>query len=190
MNWQSDETYMQALCEGNSKVLDEIYRRFGPEIKAWVLRNNGDIDDAADLMQDALIAIYDRYCGTEFKFTGTFGGLLSVIARRLWFDKLARKKRDQSVRKEDLYGQEVEIPEVEAAEEAMLAKQRMDLLQEVFNQLSEQCQRLLSLFSEGVKDPEVIAAELGIPSANAVYQAKHRCLSRWKQLFQKRYKHQ
>lgn len=189
MNWQNDETYMRALCEGNSKVLDEIYRRFGPQIRGWVCQNNGDADDAADLMQDSLIAIYDRYCGTEFTFSGTFGGLLTTIARRIWYDKLARKKRDQDVRKEDLYGHEVEVPEVEAAEEALLAKQRMDVLQEVFLQLSEQCQRLLSMFAEGVDDPEVIASQLGIPTVNAVYQAKHRCLNRWKQLFQERFKH-
>ena len=188
MNWQSDETYLKALCGGNSGVLREIYRRFAPQLRSWVLRNNGDEDDAKDLMQDALMAIYDRYCGKDFQFTGNFGGLLMVIAKRMWFDQLSKKKRRQSIRKEELYGQLEEEPELEAAESAMLEKQRMDTLARVFDLLSDQCRQLLTLFTEGKKDPDKIAAQLGIPSANAVYQAKHRCLARWKKLFYQHHK--
>lgn len=188
MNWQRDETYLKALCEGNSLALREIYQRFAPQIRSWVLRNNGDDDDAKDLMQEALMAIHDRYCGTDFQFTGNFGGLLMVIAKRIWFDQLSKKKRQQSIRKEELYGQLEEEPELEAAEEAMFASQRMELLSEVFKLLSEQCQQLLTIFTEGEKDPDSIALQLGIPSANAVYQAKHRCLARWKKLFYQHHK--
>ena len=138
MNWQSDETYLKALCKGNSLVLREIYTRFAPQLRSWVLRNNGDDDDAKDLMQEALMAIHDRYCGTDFQFTGNFGGLLMVIAKRMWYDQLSKKKRSQSIRKEELYGQLEEEPELEAAEAAMLEKQRMEVLARVFELLSEQ----------------------------------------------------
>lgn len=188
MKWQSDKTYLKALCESNSVVLREIYQRFSPQLRSWVLRNNGDEDDAKDLMQDALMAIHDRYCGVDFTFTGNFGGLLMVIAKRMWYNQLSKKKRQQDVRKEDLYESLEETPELEAAEQAMLEKQRMDLLSQVFDSLSEQCRQLLTLFSEGEKDPDKIAAQLGIPTANAVYQAKHRCLARWKKLFFQQYK--
>ncbi len=190
MNWQNDETYLQALCEGNSAVLREVYQRFAPQLRSWVLHNNGDDDDAKDLMQEALMAVYDRYCGSEFQFTGNFGGLLMVIAKRMWYDQLGKKKRKQNIRKEDLYGQLEEEPELEAAESALLEKQRMDTLNRVFELLSDQCRQLLGFFAEGIKDPEQIAAKLGIPSANAVYQAKHRCLARWKKLFYQHHKNE
>ncbi|HHM21681.1 MAG TPA: sigma-70 family RNA polymerase sigma factor [Bacteroidetes bacterium] len=190
MNWQNDETYLKALCEGHSVVLREIYRRFAPQLRSWVLRNNGNEDDAKDLMQDALMAIHDRYCDSDFQFTGNFGGLLLVVAKRMWFDQLGKKKRQQSIRKEELYGQLEEEPELEAAENALLEKQRMDTLARVFELLSDQCRQLLTLFTEGKKDPEKIAVQLGIPSANAVYQAKHRCLARWKKLFYQHHKNE
>lgn len=188
MKWQSDEIYLRALCEGNSAVLREVYRRFAPQVRSWVLGNNGDDDDAKDLMQEALMAIYDRYCGSDFRFTGNFGGLLMVIARRMWYDQLSKKKRQEDVRKEDLYGQLEEEPLLEAAEQAMMEKQRMDVLSEVFELLSDQCRQLLTLFAEGEKDPDKLATQLGIPSANAVYQAKHRCLARWKKLYFQHFK--
>ncbi|RMF23517.1 MAG: sigma-70 family RNA polymerase sigma factor [Bacteroidetes bacterium] len=184
MSGQTDSTYMEALCRGDSGLLRELYARFAPQVRSWVLRNNGSSDDAQDLLQEALMAVYDRYCVGEGTFSGSFGGLLFTICRRRWYDRLAEKKRAQDVRKEDLYGQEDEAPAVEAAEEALEAHRRMERLEAAFQQLSEQCQRLLRRFAEGAKDPDALAAELGIPSANAVYQAKHRCLKRWRALYQ------
>lgn len=184
----SDETCLKALCQGHSGTLREIYREYAAPLKHWVVNNGGQPEDARDLMQEALIAIYDRYCGTTSSFNGSFGGLLMTIAKRKWYDRLRQKKRETDVRAEEIYRQEEEAPEFESAEEAMLQKKKMDCLEEAFRQLSEQCQRLLHLYAQGQDDVEKIASTLNMTNANAVYQARHRCLNRWKQLFYERCK--
>lgn len=188
MKSHSDEACLKAICQGHSGILREIYREYATPLKYWVAKNGGQPEDARDLMQEALIAIYDRYCGTPTSFKGSFGGLLMTIAKRKWYERLRQKKRETNVRVEEIYRHLEEAPEFESAEEAMLQKKRMDCLEETFRQLSEQCQRLLQLYAQGQDDVEKITNALNMTNANAVYQARHRCLNRWKQLFYERCK--
>ncbi len=178
-----DQQYFDALCKGDQALIREIYSKFSGSIRHWVQQNNGEAEDAQDLFQDALMAIYDRYCGREFQMTSSFGALLTTICRRKWYDRLAQIKREASVRNAEFERYEEETPEWEAATEALLQQKRQECLSKVFTMLSDQCQKLLSMITAGEKAIENIAAELGLANANAVYQSKHRCTSRWRQLF-------
>jgi RNA polymerase sigma factor (sigma-70 family) len=184
----ADQRYIEALCRGDEKLLREIYARYSRELSRWVARNNGAAEDAQDLFQDGLMAIYERYCGRDFELSGAFGALLLAICRRMWYDRLARKKREQGVRNAEAGRYEEEGSVWEAAEEAARQQARRRCLAEAFAQLSEQCRRLLSMVMEGRADVERIAAELGLAGPNAVYQSKHRCTARWRQLFHERFK--
>jgi RNA polymerase sigma factor (sigma-70 family) len=179
----SDQRYIEALCQGDEALLRELYAKHSRELLHWVLKNNGTAEDAQDLFQDGLMAIYDRYCGRDFQLTSAFGALLMAICRRKWFDRLAQKKREEGVRNLETARYMEEASEWEAAEEAILQQKRQECLAEVFELLSEQCRQLLSLVTKGEASVELIAQELGLPGANAVYQSKHRCTARWRQLF-------
>lgn len=183
MSQHPDQRYIEALHRGESKLITEIYSKYSREVLVWVLRNNGDADDAGDLFQDSLMAIYDRYCGRDFQLTVPFGALLMAICRRKWFDRISQKKREENVRNSEAGRYEEEMPEWEAAEEAILQQKRQECLARVFEMLSEQCRKLLSFFSAGDTPVEDIARQLEMANANAVYQSKHRCTARWRQLF-------
>jgi RNA polymerase sigma factor (sigma-70 family) len=184
----TDNRYLEALCTGNSSLLDEVYRMYAREVMLWVVKNNGDADDAQDLFQDALMAIYDRYCGRDFQLTGAFGALLMTVCRRKWFDRLSQKKREAGVRNAEAERYTEETSEWEAAEEAMLQQKRQECLSQVFELLSEQCRKLLTLITTGETPVEQIAQQLSMANANAVYQSKHRCTTRWRQLFYEQFK--
>jgi RNA polymerase sigma factor (sigma-70 family) len=188
METHPDQQYISALCQGNPVLINEIYSRFSKNVLHWIVQNNGDSDDAQDVFQDALMAIYDRYCGRDFKLSGSFGALLMSICKRKWYDRLAQKKRDEQIRKPEADRYEEEAPEVEAAEEAILQQKRQACLGRVFSQLSEQCQQLLAMVTEGLATVEQMAEQLGFSNANALYQSKHRCIARWKQLFEEQCK--
>lgn len=183
MNSHPDQRYLQALCNGDQRLIREIYTQHARSVMYWVVQNNGSEADAQDLFQDALIAIFDRYCGRDTNLTSSIGALILSICRRKWFDRLAQKKREEAVRKTEERRYNEEDSEWEAAEAAILQQKRQDCLTRVFTLLSDQCQRLLTMITEGIASVEQIAADLGLPNANAVYQSKHRCTARWRQLF-------
>ena len=184
---ENEQMYLEALCRGEREGIAAIYRNYAKQVQGWVVQNNGDSADAKDIFQESLIAIYDRYCQTDFELSASFGALLFSICKKQWYSRLRQKKREESVRN-TVAGQYVEEAEEEdllvLAEEALADKKREDCLQQTFTLLSEQCRQLLSLLAKGQSGAD-IAEHLGLPNANAVYQAKHRCAGRWRKLFEK-----
>jgi RNA polymerase sigma factor (sigma-70 family) len=184
----TDQQYITALCSGNEALIREIYAKYARGVQIWVTQNNGEVADAQDLFQDALMAVYDRYCGREFVLTSSLGALLMTICRRKWFDRLAQKTREEGVRKWEENRYNEEDSEWEAAEAVIIQQKRQECLSQVFKLLSEQCQKMLTMVAAGAHSVEQIAAELGFANANALYQSKHRCTARWRQLFNEHFK--
>jgi RNA polymerase sigma factor (sigma-70 family) len=176
-----ESNYLQALCAGDSKLIRGIYQQYAAQIQRWVLSNNGSSDDAQDLFQESLIAIYDRYCGAA-PMNYAFGALLFTICKRKWYDQIKEKNRESVVRKieEDRYQSDHVL--LVDADAALSEQKKQAVLDKTFLQLSAQCQQLLDLLSKGSSNEEM-AQQLGLANANAVYQSKHRCMSRWKELY-------
>jgi len=183
MTDMSDQRYIDGLRRRDDHIIAEIYEEFSGLVRSWVSRNNGNTADAQDLFQEAILAIYDRYGAGGASFSGSFGGLLMTICKRRWYDRLKQKKRETDVRLSEAERYDKEDEPWKAAEEALAEKERQEGLARVFTLLSEQCQKLLALFTTGTTSTEQLATELGMESTNAVYQSKHRRISRWRQLY-------
>lgn len=182
----NDNQDLIALCTGDPLRIRAIYQQHAHAIQRWVEANNGSAADAQDLFQDGLMAIYDRYCGADIQLNSSFGALLFGVCKRKWMDRLKEKNREAVVRKieEERYNDE-DDPGLES-EAAFQELHKQETLSKTFALLSAQCQELLKLLGQGVAI-EKIAEQLGM-AANAVYQSKHRCMGRWKELFAQQFK--
>ena len=183
----SDNQELIALCAGDPLRIRAIYQQHANVIQRWVEANNGSAADAQDLFQDGLMAIYDRYCGSDIQLNSPFGALLFGVCKRKWMDRLKEKNREASVRKieEERYSDEND-PATEA-EAAFQELHKQETLSKTFALLSAQCQELLKFLGQGIAI-EQVAEQTGIANANAVYQSKHRCMGRWKELFAQQFK--
>ena len=76
-----DQKYVDALLKDDKPILKELYTKFFYRIKLMILQNHGDETDAADIFQDALLAIYHKAKKQEFAITSSFEGFLFVICR-------------------------------------------------------------------------------------------------------------
>ena len=92
-NPHADTKYIKALVNNNTELLSEIYTRFAGRIKIMVLQNAGSETDAADIMQDALIAVYYKAVTGNFVLTCPFEAFLYTICKNLWLMQLRKKSR-------------------------------------------------------------------------------------------------
>lgn len=187
MATHADQRYIKALCEGEETLLREVYAKYAQELRYWVLKNSGTAEDAQDLFQDGLMAIYGRYCERDFELSSPFGALLMGICRRQWYDRLSQKKREQDVRNAEGERYISEEASWDEAGEALRQAAQQRCLDLAFQLLSEQCQQLLGLIAAGKASTDEMAEQLGM-AANAIYQSKHRCTARWRQLFYEHFK--
>lgn len=170
-----DQNYIDALLHNNPAVQQELYDRFFGKIKKMVLDNNGTPQDATDVMQDALLAIYYRAKKSPLLITNSFEALLYVVCRNKWLKELGKRKVAQETIDEQ-NNTTHEEDSISLLEEYLLHRERENLILEKLNNMKEGCRKLLQLCWSG-KSMHEVAAILGTTYAYA-RKKKCGCMSR------------
>ena len=181
----SDQQYIEALRRNDERLIREIYKQHSGQVMRWVVARGGSTDDARDIFQEALIALYEKAQKLDFVLTCPLGALLHVICSRKWVDRLRQKGKDIGVRNEEIrrYTDEQENDALTIAEETIAEEQKQLRLAQAFEQLSELCRRLLTLLSNGIA-PREAADQLQMNSVDTLYRRKNACTERWRSLYQ------
>ena len=160
-------------------VLEEIYKEnLSPNVN-WVKRNGGTQEDGYDNFQDAIEIIVRKAYYTPFILPCPFKLYLGGVCRNLWFKKLSKKKREKEMVRNLEIEEHIDKDLIEKLiEETIDGDRWLALLERTFAQLSELCQRVLSLYQKGELAKQIAAILKMEP--NAVYRRRHACLSSWK----------
>ena len=170
-----DQQYIDALLNNDSFLINELYQKFAGKIKAMVLKNNGTETDAADIFQDALVAIYQKAKEKEFTLTCPLGAYLYLICKNRWINELnKRNTKGVTFIEDDGYT----FTEDSFKEAAVLKNhsERGNLLQEKFKELGDGCKTLLELSWSGLGMEEV--AEKLQNSYGYVRKKKSECMAK------------
>jgi len=164
--------FIEGIRIGDKRVLNEIYKKFYSRTQYMVMRNSGTEEDARDLFQEALVAVYDRINGRPLELTCKFSTFLYSICRNLWLKQL----RKRNVHFVDVSGPEAEdiVPDENELEEVTLWHERYQLYMRKFAEIGEQCRKLLLRFMQGA-DMKTIAAEFGFASESYAKKRKFKC---------------
>lgn len=180
----SDQQYIEALRQNDPAGIRRIYELYATQALRWVLHNNGTADDAADIFQEALMAVYEKSLDPDFKLTCPLGALLHLIWSRKWIDRLRQKNRETTVRKQEEFRYEQDVTEdaLSIAEDMLETQTRQQRMARTFEQLSDLCRRLLQLLSDGMA-PRDVAEQLEMNSVDTLYRRKNACTQRWRELY-------
>jgi RNA polymerase sigma factor (sigma-70 family) len=178
-----DHQYIEALRRNDPHMIRDIYRQHAGAVQRWVQSRGGSVEEARDIFQDALIALFEKAQQVDFVLTCPLGALLHVICSRKYIDRLRQKNKDAGVRNEEerRYTETYDSDALTLAEEAMAAQEKQLVLADAFAQLSDLCRRLLTLLSNGVT-PKDAAAALEMNGVDTLYRRKNACTERWREL--------
>ncbi len=165
----TDEQYLNGIRMGKREVIDAIYQHCYPKIKSLVQKNSGNQEDARDLFQETLIAIYRNSQKTDFHLSCRFETYLYAIAKNLWL--LTLRKRNINFRDIDTI---VIAETIEDLEETISNAEKYQLYTKMFEQIGEQCRKLLLLYMQGV-DMKTIASTFGFASESYAKKRKFKC---------------
>lgn len=181
----ADHRFIEALRTGDPRGTREIYERHAREAVRWVQNNSGSEADAADIFQEAVVAVFEKAQQPDFVLTCPLGALLHLIYSRKWIDRLREKKRDSTVRilEESRYkAATTDESTLFMAEQIAEEATQKSRLAAAFSQLSELCQQLLNLLSQGIA-PKEAAENLKMNSVDTLYRRKNACAQRWRDLY-------
>ena len=154
-----DHKYITALLNNDSRILNELYRKFSGKIIGYVSKNNGTADDAQDIIQETLITIYHQAKEKNFVLTCPFDAYFFLLCKRKWLNVLNKKGIKQVTILEEITSitDEQEI----LANETELHEKRTHLFQEKLIELGGKCKELLDLAFK-VKKMQKVAELLGV----------------------------
>lgn len=165
----SDKNIITGLKEGHEQTLNHIYNEFYPHIRNHILKNSGSEDDAKDVFQDAIMAIFQNVSNEDFELTCKFQTYLHAVSSNIWKKRLRdSKKKHISISEEFLHIAQEEI------DDAVLKMERYKFYLKKFSEISEKCQALLKMFLNGV-DMKSITEYFGFASVSYTKKRKFNC---------------
>lgn len=177
----SDQHYITGLSENQQDTIQEIYRRFYPRIQRYVLQNSGKEVDAADIFQEAMVAIFQRVRKGGFKLSCPFEAYLLVICRNLWINELKKRRRQEVTNQEAALYEDEAVEQLSAETELDQARDRF--FWQKFKDLGPSCQDILKHSWTGISLQEV-AAKLDV-SYQYLRKKKSECVKRLMELVRK-----
>ena len=80
----NEQALLKGLAHNDSKSVEIIYKDNFNMIQAFILNNNGSYDEARDIFQEAMIALYEKSQTDSFVLTCQIKTYLYSVCRRLW----------------------------------------------------------------------------------------------------------
>lgn len=158
-----------ALINGDRSVMRILYNTLCPKFTSFVYKNNGDKNDAEEIFHKALYQIIARAKLKGIQINSSFEAYFFTVCKNLWYQEL--KNRKFEVRNDGVF--ELKSEDNHNVEE-ILNQERWELFDEMLNQLSGNCQKLLRDYFKKVGYDELIK-KFNYSSKNVAFQRIFKC---------------
>jgi len=175
---------LAGIAAGRRQPTEAVYRQHGPTVRAWVCNNGGSADDAADVLQEAMVVLFHKAQDEAFRLTCRIGTYLFAVARHVWLKRLEQRTRGP-VSLADDYGSE-EGPDQAYADDLAAHRERelhYETLDAALDRLGEPCAGLLRMFYHQNMSMADIAAAAGYTNPDNAKTQKYKCLTRLRKIF-------
>lgn len=173
----TDQELFEGISRKDNRAFQHLYDEYHVRIQAMVRQNNGNDDDAMDIFQEGLVALWTNIQTGRFQVqeSARISTYLYALCRNIWISRL-RKKRDLSV-----LDDHTEVADTDQADDQIETYEQTQAIRGLLQQLSDSCRQLLDLFYYRQSSLAVIAEQLGITEKTAKNN-KYRCMQRLRML--------
>ena len=169
IGFNSDSDMVSEIKKGNEKALLTLYKQNLGAIKKFVLNNSGTMDEAEDVLQETLIAVWQNVAKPDFLLNVKMSTYVFSIAKNQWYKQLKKKSRFKVV--------DVSVTENFKADETPLLYDTK-IVSDYVNKLDDTCKRLLMYFYFDGLDMNTIAEQMGFANSDTVKSKKYQCFKK------------
>jgi RNA polymerase sigma factor (sigma-70 family) len=175
----NEQLLLKGLASNDAKAIETIYKQNYNMVQTFVLNNNGTYDEAQDIFQESMIALYEKAKNESFILTCKINTYVYSICRRLWLKRLQQLGRNNR--------------QIEGFEETIFVEddfemhQKRDndfiIMERALGSMGEPCKSLLEGYYLKKLDMVALAKEFGYTNADNAKNQKYKCLVRLKKMF-------
>jgi RNA polymerase sigma factor (sigma-70 family) len=169
--FNEDSKLLDALRNGDDEALVELYEKNRRAVSSLVGRNQGTEDDIEDVLQEAIIVLWERVRSGRFEHNAKLSTFLYAIAKNIWFRRLARRRKEVCVASDMVETASSDPIPIEELED----NERVRAVQTAMEQIGNPCRDILLLYYWEERSMEEIAAKLGFANSDTVKSKKYQC---------------
>ncbi len=177
--YPDDTALIQGIMKNESKALNCLYMQSFGKIRQFITQNNGSEQDAEDVFQDAVLAVWNNIKNGKYEKQSNvkLSTYVFQISKYRWFEQLKSAKNKYNTRLSPDYDVVDEQDLEKVSEEA----ERLNYLTSLFGKLGDKCQTILKMYYHEKMKMEEIANKLDY-TAKTAKNEKYRCMQRLKAL--------
>ncbi len=179
----SNKEIVKRIQENDRTVLGELYVTNERSITSYIKRNGGNSNDAQDLLQEAIITLWQNINAGRFELSAKVSTYLFAIARNKWMAESRRQKK---------YDHNVKNIEEKANEDNTLNEliddEERNMINEALEHLESPCKELLLLFYFEERKMADISKILNFANSDVAKAKKYQCKKALQKLLQTKLK--
>lgn len=176
-----DARILDQLRKGDETALVKVYRASEKQVAALIRRNNGREEDAKDVLQEAVIILWERVRSGRYEHASKLSTFVVATARNIWLRRLARARREVP----GDWANDSFPSEDPSRLDSMIETEETEGVLKAMSLLGEPCYKLLLLFYWEELSMERIASELGFANADTVKSKKYQCKKELQRLLER-----
>ena len=167
----SDARILDLIKRGDEEALTILYSANRRAVTSYVRNNTGTSDDAEDMLQEALIVLWEKVRAGGFRYDAKLSTFVLAVVKNLWLRQLARQRKESPALLElDRTANSDPSPLDE-----LIECDRAQLVRDAMEKLGDPCKKLLLLFYWEECSLEEIAATMGFANAETAKSKKYQC---------------
>jgi DNA-directed RNA polymerase specialized sigma24 family protein len=161
----------QDLIEGlkdRERLFINLYQKAFPAFARFVRRMGGELDDAKDIFQDALLAWYEKSVSSNLTITKSEPAYLLGVAKYLWIKRYKKSLNEVSLLADMEFDGIIENP-LNLSEPKLLR---------FLESAGQKCMNLLKSFYYDKLSPATLAKQYGFSGERSATAQKYKCLEK------------
>ncbi len=173
---KKDIKTIQGLKGNIAGAYKGLYKEYFGMVNHFVLKNSGSDEDAKDVFQETMVALFEWVHQPNFKLQAALSTLIYSIARNIWLKQLRGKKSNARVKDFEQY------TKIEDEEFSQAQEEKISLLEKALDKLGEPCRGILHRFYYLKASMKEIALAYNYTNPEHAKAQKFKCVQRLKAL--------
>ena len=168
--FHSDKEIIKRIRTNDRSVLGEIFLMNQKPVISYIKKNGGDQSDAQDMLQEAIIVLWQNITSGHYEQTARISTYLFAIAKNKWMAESRRRhKLDFDLQKAEI------LNKPENSLDMVVENEENEIVNRALLELGSPCRELLLMFYFEERKMEEIAALLGFANRDVVKAKKYQC---------------
>lgn len=166
----TDAALLERIRNGDEQSLVVLFEETRSMAFSFVQRNGGTSEEAPELLQEAVVILWERVREGSFDADARLSTYLLGVIKNLLLRRHARRKREVPLAEE--FDPPSESP---SALEDMIDEEQREAIKRAMELIGEMCRKILLLFYWEQRPMGEIAAAVGLANAETAKSKKYQC---------------